>query len=388
MPEKKKTVGEIFSDYETKSSIKEAEIASLNVIKKTNTLGITLNSTEYIEIKEIWYLEKFLTERFHFEHIDMKIKYDENVKVKSVKDEWRNIICYMAHKYPLMKPMLLMKSDIEVEENTINIQMHLRGADFLRAKKTDVELKNVLEKLFGKKYIINLEEKINKEEIIEIQENVRKIEKQAIEQHSFAIKEETIVQDYQENVSPPNDSDYVPINEDEIGILEESVEQNQNYILGKPSKAKEKLIKIKDINAESGRITIEGRVISCECKETKSGKGMLIFELYDGTGLMTCKSFSKDIAEGNEIHEKIKNAKAIKTTGKAGLDTFQGDVTVISNIIIETEADVPELPEEDDSTPLILGKNMNITEPLVKISELGAEDRKSCFRWRSYRNGR
>ena len=130
------------------------------------------------------------------------------------------------------------------------------------------------------------------------------------------------------------------------------------------------------------------RVISCECKETKSGKGMLIFELYDGTGLMTCKSFSKDIAEGNEIHEKIKNAKAIKTTGKAGLDTFQGDVTVISNIIIETEADVPELPEEDDSTPLILGKNMNITEPLVKISELGAEDRKSCFRWRSYRNGR
>ena len=108
---------------------------------------------------------------------------------------------------------------------------------------------------------------------------------------------------------------------------------------------------------------------------------MLIYDIYDGTGIITCKSFSKDITEGNEMLEKIKNAKAIKTTGKAGLDTFAGDVTIISNIIIETNTDVPELPEEDEGTPLILGKNINITEPLVKISDLGPEDRKSLFRW-------
>ena len=169
------------------------------------------------------------------------------------------------------------------------------------------------------------------------------------------------------------------MNEEEMYIPEEEITQNQNYILGKASKAKEKLVKIKDINAESGRITLEGRIISAECKETKSGKGMLIFDIYDGTGIITCKSFAKDANEGNEMLEKIKNAKAIKTIGKAGLDAFQGDVTVISNIIIETDAEVPELPEEDDSTPLILGKNMNITEPLVKISDLGAEDGKVCL---------
>ena len=57
----------------------------------------------------------------------------------------------------------------------------------------------------------------------------------------------------------------------------------EDYIMGKPSRAKDKQIDIKEINAESGRITIEGRIISCECKETKSGKGMLVFEIYDGT---------------------------------------------------------------------------------------------------------
>ena len=376
MPESKKTVGEIFNDYQTKSLIKDASIGSLNVVKKTNTLGILLISNNYIEIKEIWYFEKFLIERFKFSNIDMKIKYEENTNVKSVQEEWRNIICYMAHKYPLMKPMLLMKSDVDVKQKDIIIHMHIPGADFLRAKKTDIQLQAVLEKLFGTKYHIIIEENLNKKEILEIQENVKKIEEEAIENHVFAIKEESEIHEINDSIPPLDDADYVPIGEGEMYIPEEEISQNQNYILGKPSKAKEKLVKIKDINAESGRITIEGRIVSSDCKETKSGKGMLVYDIYDGTGIITCKSFAKDANEGNEILEKIKSAKAIKTTGKAGLDTFAGDVTIISNIIIGTEVDVPELPEEDDSTPLILGKNMNITEPLVKIADLGADDGK------------
>ena len=96
----------------------------------------------------------------------------------------------------------------------------------------------------------------------------------------------------------------------------------------------EKLIKIKDITADNGRITLEGRVVLVDVRETRSGKGMIICELYDGTGIITCKSFSKDLKEGQEITEKIKNANAIKLTGKAGLDTYAGDVTVIAKTTI------------------------------------------------------
>lgn len=91
----------------------------------------------------------------------------------------------------------------------------------------------------------------------------------------------------------------------------------KEYILGKPSKAKEKYIKIKDITANDGRVTLEGRKVTCEVKETKSGKGMIIFDLYDGTGTITCKSFAKDYTEGKEITEKIENAKAIKVIRKS-----------------------------------------------------------------------
>ena len=73
MAEKVKKIGEIFSDYNTNSNIKHAQVAALNVIKKTNTLEVILNYDEYIEIKEIWFFEKFLQERFRFSSTDIKI---------------------------------------------------------------------------------------------------------------------------------------------------------------------------------------------------------------------------------------------------------------------------------------------------------------------------
>ena len=389
---KPKKVKEIFSDYETKANIKEAYVTALNVIKKTNTLGVILEIDEYIEVKEIWYFEKFLKERFSFSNIDMIIKYEKDTRLKSVKEEWRNIICYMAHKYPLMKPMLLMKSDIEIQDNTINVKMHIKGAEFLRAKKTDKELENVIKKLYGKEYKIQLEEIFKKEDEMQYEKKIKEIEENAIKLSVSYVPEESDTKKQYETVNHTqvpeyNDPDYMPPQDISEGyipeippeeIVPEMEEKNDSskYIMGKPSRAKEKQIKIKDITANDGRVTLEGRVINCECRETRSGKGMLIIDLYDGTGTIVCKSFAKDIKEGNEIKAQIDEAKGIKVIGKAGLDTYVGDVTVISNTIIQIEDNLPELPTEDEEedTPLILGKNMNINAPLTKISELGPED--------------
>ena len=146
---KSKKVGEIFSDYNTNSNIKYAQVEALNVVKSINTLQVILYYDEYIEIKEIWFFEKFLMERFKFHQIDIKINYHEAVEKKEIKTEWKNIIAYMAHKYPLTKPMLLLKSDVVVEGSKITVKMHIKGAEFLRAKKTDKELIKVLKNLFG-----------------------------------------------------------------------------------------------------------------------------------------------------------------------------------------------------------------------------------------------
>lgn len=389
MLEKTKKLGEIFSDYKTNSNIKYAQVTALNVIKKINTLEVNLYFDEYIEIKEIWYLEKFLKERFQFESVDIKINYHEKVEKKSIQTEWKNIIAYMSHKYPLTKPMLLLKSDLEVTNQEIKIKMHIKGADFLRAKKTDIELKKVLKNLFGIDYRIEIIEELSKEDMKAIKQKLQQEEAQIIahieeENRQRVMQKESetpVVPEYNDvDYQMPSEMDGYILNEEkEVNIPKnEEYEEPQEYIMGKPSKAKEKYIKIRDITANDGRVTLEGRIVTSEVRETKSGKGMIIFDLYDGTGTITIKSFAKDLKEGQEVIEKLQKAKVIKTIGKAGLDTYAGDVTVIANTIIETNAKVPELPteEEQEDTPLILGTSQNITEPLVKVQDLGVDDGK------------
>lgn len=375
-----KQVGEIFKDYKTNSNIKHAEVKALNVSKKTNTLEVILYFDEYIEIKEIWYFENFLKERFQFQHIDIKIEYHEQVEKKSILKEWKNIIAYMSHKYPLAKPMLLLKSDVEVVEKTIKISMHIKGADFLRAKKTDVELQRTIKNLFGNTYAIEITENISEQDIKEIKNRIKKEQEKMIEEME---KERIqIMEKKQEEIENETRKENEPVPEFEnVGYEPPVIEEENVYILGKKSRGKEKLVKIKDIDANQGRVTIEGRIISTDIRETKTGKGMIIFDLYDGTGTITCKSFAKNYQEGQEILEKIKNAKAIKTTGKAGLDTYAGDITVISNTIIETNTEVPEPPEEEENedTPIILGFTQNITQPLVKVEDLGVDDGDICL---------
>ena len=415
---KSRKIGDLFSDYKTNSNIEDAEIARMNLLKKINTLEIEMQAKEYIEIKEIWYFEKFLRQRFQFEQVHIKIKYAEGVRKKPIADEWENIVCLMAHKYPLMKPLLLLKSQIEVTENQINVYMKIQGADFLKARKLDRELESVIENIFGKKYIVNIEERINAEEVLKQKEKAKQVQQKAIENvmreameaqrmaaekqaqnsgenmqnnHQQQSHQNPSAQNYEQypaSEMPPipegvyNDADYAMPTDADMGYIPEMPENEEpsNIIFGKPSKAKETLFKIKDITSNDSRVTIEGRIVSCECKETKTGKGMLIFEIYDGTGIMNCKAFAKDITEGNEVSEKIQSVKAIKVTGKSGMDAYAGDLTVMANIIIEiSDEGMPQLPEEDTSSPLILGNSMNISDPLVKITDLNAESGNVCI---------
>ena len=383
MSEKSKKVGEVFSDYKTNSNIKYAYIQALNVNKKTNTLGIILGIDEYVEIKEIWFLEKFLKERFGFSNIDMTMKYTDQVQTKGIKEEWKNIICYMAHKFPLAKPMLLMNAEVESTQKEITVNMHIKGAEFLKAKKTDQELANVIQKLFGKKYKITLTENITKEEMQKIVQKAKEAEEKEVnkiiehiemankqlEQENLKSLEDSYVGEEDPNYMPPESMQYMV--EEAPKVAED---ENQELILGKQTKAKENKVKIKDITPSDTRITLEGRVSNLEKRMTKSEKVLLIFELYDGTGTITCKSLTVPEDSQNVI-TKLEEANTVKIIGKAGVDSYAGDVTVIGNTIYKTNNDqIPKKPEEDESTPLILGTSQNIQEKLTTVKELSADD--------------
>ena len=179
--EKQKLIKEVFSDYNTESNIKDAIIESLNLIKNVNILEINIYSQSYIQIKELWFFEKFLKEKFQFSNVDIKINYSEEVTIKPIEKEWENLICYMIHKYPLMRPMILLKSTIEVNSKDILVKMKIKGADFLRGRKLDRELERVIYNLFGYKYKIEFIEVIDEKDELELAKKREFSKKQAIE---------------------------------------------------------------------------------------------------------------------------------------------------------------------------------------------------------------
>ena len=346
--QKLKLIGEIFSDYQTENNIKEAKIVSLNLIKKVNVLEINLESNYYIEIKELWFFEKFLKERFKFSNIDIKIKYSEDVTIKPIEKEWENLICYMVHKYPLMRPMILLKSTIEVIDKKIIVNMKIKGADFLRARKLDRELERVMNNLFGYNYRVEFVENINKEDEKALEERREFTRKQAIEkalEHmaigeqiaeeraNKAKKENQKIQDSNKNhqdmqgFPPPPPPEPIIIEEEETPI-----------IYGRNPNLRTNIIKVVDISPEDDMAAISGEILSgsIEEKELKSGKFLISFNVYDGSSTITCKIFAKP-EEKQRIVKRLSSSKGVKLEGKSGISNFTQELEILANVIIETE---------------------------------------------------
>ena len=99
------------------------------------------------------------------------------------------------------------------------------------------------------------------------------------QQHSHQNPSAQNYEQYPASEMPPipegvyNDVDYAMPTDADMGYIPEMPENEEpsNIIFGKPSRAKETLFKIKDITSNDSRVTIEGRIVSCECKETKTG---------------------------------------------------------------------------------------------------------------------
>ena len=346
-----KKIGEVFSDYKQESNIKKAQIQQMNLIKKANVLELKIASNEYLQLKDLWLFEQFLRERFQFGNVDVKIDYNEEVKLNSIDKEWKNLIAYMVHKYPLMKPMILLKSTIDIDQNIITVKMKIRGADFLRGRNLDRELERVIKNIFNLNYKIKFVEVLNEEDKKELQERIERNQKQALElalEHSSL--GEKIAEERQEKSSKKNKDSFngdippmppPPIEEPpmtEVKLLEKEMEENSPLIYGRNPNLKSNIISVTDISPEDDMAAISGEILagSIEEKELKSGKFLVSFNVYDGTSTIACKIFLKP-EEKSKVVGKLSKAKGVKLEGKSGISNFTHEMEILANVVIETE---------------------------------------------------
>ena len=337
MQEELKTVKEIFSDYKEEATINNCKIQKISLFKKTNKLELDLKCCEYIKIKELLDFENYLKSRFSIENIEIDVLYEENVELPSIESVWKNIVEYMSLKYPLTK-VLLEKSKVRVQDNLVTVTVFVNGVDFLRARGFDKTLECILRSLYGKIYKVKYIEDINEDEIQKIEQKSKMTEKYEIEKaiseaQSIMEEKEEITENIKENI----DEGIMSVPEEAQIPQEELQEEKTPVILGRNGNIKDTLVNISDISIDSGKIALIGEIINTDLRELKSGKFLVMFDLYDGTSTITCKAFV-EAEKAKSVIARLKEAKAVKISGTAQFDPFSKEIGVISNVIVEVPA--------------------------------------------------
>ena len=335
-----KTIKEIFKDYDSNSfSLNAGRIKSINLFKKTNNLELLITADDFIKIEDIYSFEQYLKKRFNIFEVNVKIEYNNKIDI-DIEKEWNLIICYMAHKHPLSKAFL-KNSTIQIDGTNITVNMTMKGKMVLDAKGFDKALANIIENIYGLKYKIIFVENISEEATKLYMEHARELEKQAIMQAQIMAEEareesQDLSNSNEKKENTPKEKSKAPVEEVSIPIeVPQEKEENTPLIYGRSLKLKEQLVKVIDLSIDSGKVQLDGEILNIDSRELKSGKVLVMFDLYDGTSTITCKVF----AEGDKSKEligKLKGAKGIKLEGTAQFDPFAKELGVIANVIIES----------------------------------------------------
>lgn len=321
-----KRINEVFSDFNTGSNISTALVESAVLKKKSKTLELAISSDRYIEIQEIEELNNFIKRRFYLEHSKIAVNYTEEVKMKPIEEEIKNIISYVSNKHPFLR-VAVNNCDYEISGNTITLKFRVPVSTMFRDLKYDREIREGIKSFYGKSYNIKFVDNVDADELIRLQVEEEK-------------KRMSMIRNEVRSTGPsiPKDTTpTVPSEGDKGKDDKKSGKMNNPFlILGRNSNIKESLIRISDASPEEGRVALYGEISNMETKELRSGKILVSFDLYDGTGSLTCKSFLKP-EQADDVISKLKKARGVKLCGNLGFSNFSGEVEMIANTIVETK---------------------------------------------------
>lgn len=126
-----------------------------------------------------------------------------------------------------------------------------------------------------------------------------------------------------------------------------STEKDPNIIFGKCIKGQ--IVKMDQVDTNSGLITIQGKILKTEQRQLKSGRILFTFDITDLTSSLTCKVFAKD-EELEVISDKLVKGQHVCLSGEAQYDMYSKELVVLVRDIclveVETEARMDLAPKK------------------------------------------
>lgn len=294
------------------------EVTKIKVYPKKKAWDIYIRLKTCISINELELIEKKFSNFYGLS----KVRLVQETNLNSVNIEeiiskhWKQIIEAILEENPGLVGFL-KNCSVECKDNIILTTLHSKVCwEFLKDKNFTKLLEDNLYKNYGVKAKASLK-------YLDVQDN----ESEYID--NILNEESKIINDVLKN----ND-----LNNKNKNSMEH---KSKCIILGKQIND-DKIIKIDEINEESGRVTIEGVIFHVENKQLNNGKRIINFYITDYTNSISCKLFLKEENNSQELDEKIKEGIYVRIKGDIQLDLYSKEIVLYPNSIMEVANDKKE----------------------------------------------
>lgn len=371
-----KYIKEVFCDYTNQNAIVDSQLENINLYKKTNKLQINIAASKAINIAEIEDFENYLVKRFQVSKAMIDVNYGDTVIDGDLNKDWQNIINYVSKKEPTSRAMLA-GSSLDIQDQEVTVNLALKGANFLNAKKFDKGLEHVFENLYNKKYTVKFEENISEDYTKKLEEKREQEEKALLEEIQRKAEEEALVareearlrklQEKQEQEEAINKQ------MEELDITEIA----SPLIYGRNILVDGRRIKISEITDEKELVSIEGEQIgevsTHDYEDKKQNKKTIVkFSVFDGTSTISCTGFfKKELSD--EIIGRVKDSKGLIIDGEKEYSEYDKEVIIKIRRIIETKG-MPKIERMDEAeekrVELHMHTQMSQMDAVTPVTEL------------------
>ena len=359
------------------SVLKKTNVNNVKMSKHTKVMDIGLVCNNILNESCIGDFKEDIKFNFPFiSDVNINIFYDvESSFEEKIDKYWVNILNVVKSKSPICYN-ILKKAKVDIEENTVIINVDCKSAFLFRAKDIDGEIKRAFKNRFN--MIINVIFKNNPIKIKTDDEKKKELEvftNKAIiasidlgkiaEQSKEKANSTTIAEKKSVEIKVPfegNSRDLSSGYENGSSFADKS-KFRKKKVKVKFSKFNDDITKIRGSIIENETVAISGKILSFEERETKKGNIIISIDMTDLTDSVTVKFFLKPEEYTDEVKNILKPKKYIKVKGKAEYDTYTKEVDVMASNICEANPPKPKMDNAPEKrVELHLHTNMSMMD--------------------------
>ena len=347
--EKNKELKLVFPDFNINESFANLIIIDANLYKRTNKLEMFIGSNYVLDMIDLAKFRNFLINKFKFTDVEFKINYDESLNEllrESINLQWNNIVKYMNVFNPMIGAFLAgSNADIDDDKLVIN-NICSEFANMIKNQKLDKYIHEFILNHLG--IALKIDFDINRDTVTEIFQK----EKDVIVKEFISTANDIAVKNSIEQQNKPKetpiyntqksfDKVYFPKNDGEQkNKKSEPVSDDPNLIIGRNpnnSNFNKNVTKLIDIQPEKTVVYVEGKVVKMnDVRQTKTGRFIVSFDIYDGTTTLNCQSFVNEDAKA-KAEKNLKAGTWVKVEGNAGFNDFIKEININANTVVKID---------------------------------------------------